>query len=88
MYTLRRISGNGVEMNFALGDSYTVVSKQSAPEEFEKNMNDFVDAYPGGEIYAFVWTVNGTDVYPLFKGQQAYVMTPGGCTLSNLTLRN
>jgi len=87
MYTLRRISEKGIEMNFSLGNSYTVVHKQSAPDEFEKDMSTFKNTYPDGEIYCFVWAVNGTDVYPLFKGQQAYIMTPGGSTLSNLTLR-
>lgn len=36
MFTLRKITQTGVEMNFNLGDSYTLVTKENSPEEFEK----------------------------------------------------
>ncbi len=87
MYTLRRITGKGVEMNFGLGGSYTIIHKDSACDEFERDLENFENTYPDSEIYCFVWSENGTP-YPLFKNQQAYIMTDSGKTLSNLTLKN
>lgn len=51
MFTLRKITQTGVEMNFNLGDSYTLVTKENSPEEFEKVLKE----HPFyGDIYAFV----------------------------------
>ena len=51
MFILRKISGSGVEMNFNLGDSYTLITKEHNEKEFnemaEKNkaMKDFVKTF-------------------------------------------
>lgn len=98
MYTLRRISSNGVEMNFALGKSYTVVHRLTAYEEFRQDFTVFykkphvADLDPNADedtkaVYAFVSTENGDNVYPLYSKQHAYIMTESGSTFSNLTLK-
>lgn len=39
MYTLRKVTPNGVESNMALGSSYNVVQAESSIEEFERTFN-------------------------------------------------
>lgn len=98
MYTLRRISGQGVEMNFALGNSYTVVNRFLSYESFAEDFKEFygkphvADLDPLADddtkgVYAFVGSENGINVYPLYTGQQAYIMTESGATFSNLTMK-
>lgn len=99
MYTLRRISGQGVEMNFALGKSYTVVDRNVSYEEFRRDFERFfnkphvADMDPTSDdntkrVYAFVGDEGGQHVYCLYTGQQAYIMTESGSTFSNLTLKD
>ena len=51
MFALRKITNDGLEMNFSLGDSYTLVTKDRSPKEFEDKMKDhpFYD-----KAYAFI----------------------------------
>jgi hypothetical protein len=99
MYTLRRISGQGVEMNFALGQSYTVVHRFTAYESFKRDFEKMferphvADLDPTADentksVYALVGTHGGEKVYPLYFGQQAYIMTESGSTFSNLTMKS
>lgn len=99
MYTLRRISSNGIEMNSALGKSYTVVNRFVSYEEFRQDfavvfgkphvadMDENADS-DTKSVYAFVGTENGDKIYPLYSKQQAYIMTESGATFSNLTLKD
>lgn len=98
MFTLRRISGQGVEMNFALGKTYTVVHRYLAYEAFAADFEKFygkphvADIDPTADedtkrVYAFIGSDGGENVYPLFEKQQAYIMTESGATFSNQTLR-
>lgn len=95
MYTLRRISGPGVEMNFALGQSYTVVHRFISYEDFQRSFQAFyqkphvADLDPTADwetlnVFAFVVSENGTSVHPLYKDQQSYIMTENGGTFSKL----
>ena len=61
MFTLRKITNDGLEMNFSLGDSYTLVTKDRSPKEFEDKMKD----HPSyDEAYAFICWKDG--VLPLY----------------------
>lgn len=40
MFALRKITGNGSELNFDLGDYYVLITKERSPEEFEDKMKD------------------------------------------------
>lgn len=98
MYTLRRISGEGVEMNFALGNQYTVVNRFISYEAFRDDFykfygkNHVADLDPAADdetknVYAFVSSDVNECVYPLYYKQSAYIMTDSGKTFSNLTLK-
>lgn len=82
MFTLRKITQTGVEMNFNLGDSYTLVTKENSPEEFEKGLKE----HPFYEdIYAFVSWNN--EILPLYKNQKNYIVSESGKTYDNLTYK-
>lgn len=97
-YTLRRISGQGVEMNFALGKSYTVVNRFLSYEEFQRDFERIFgkphvgDLDPTADddtksVYAFVSNHEGSDIYVLYMNQFAYIMNESGHTFSNLSNR-
>lgn len=48
MFTLRKITKTGVEMNFDLGNHYTLITKERSPEEGVKNY-PFYDKYFKGK---------------------------------------
>lgn len=85
-------------MNFALGQSYTVVHRETAHERFKEDFKRYFDsdivydstinAFIGSEgVYAFVGSEGGENIYPLYEGQKAYIMTETASTFSNLTLK-
>lgn len=83
MFILRKITKTGVEMNFDLGNHYTLITKERSPEEFEKGVKDhpFYD-----DIYAFVgWKEE--EILPLYKNQKNYIVFENGTTYSNLTYK-
>lgn len=82
MFALRKITKDGLEMNFSLGDSYTLVTKDRSLKEFEDKMKDhpFYD-----KAYAFICWKDG--VLPLYKEQQNYIVSGNGTTYSNLTYK-
>lgn len=85
MYTLRRVSSDGIEMNFNLGDSYTFVEKEKNPKEFKRMINEVLNGEISNTCYAFV-SYNGGQIHFLHKDQRNYIMTESGVTFSNLTL--
>lgn len=82
MFALRKITNDGLEMNFNLGDSYTLVTKDRSPKEFEDKMKDHPNY---DEAYAFIYWKDG--VLPLYRGQQNYIVSENGATYSNLTYK-
>lgn len=98
MYTLRRISSKGVQMNFALGKSYTLIDRFASYEDFQNHFKKFfdrghvADLDPSANddtkrVYCFVGNEDGSDEHALWMGQQAYIMTESGATFSNLTMK-
>lgn len=88
MFILRRISGAGVQMNFALGKSYTYVSKEVNPEEFSRDfklIHGEVNSADELRVYAFVSCESGEEIHSLYSNQQNYIMTDSGKTFSNIT---
>lgn len=92
MYTLRRISSEGVEMNYYLGKSYTVVDSEKAPERFKEDhiacfreLGATDEMAPENLTYAFVGNEDGSFVQPLYKNQRNYIVSESGKTISNLT---
>jgi len=89
MFILRKITGknlNGnIEMNFNLGNSYTVITEERNPEQFKEAVNKgaiLCDPI----IYGFV-TDEGGEVHQLSVQQQSYIMTETGKTFDNLTIK-
>lgn len=80
MFALRKITNDGLEMNYDLGDYYVLVTKARSPEEFEDKMKDhpFYD-----KAYAFIYWKDG--ILPLYKNQYNYIVSENGTTYSNLT---
>ena len=82
MFALRKISSNGGEINFDLGDYYSLITKERSPEEFEDKMKD----HPFyNEIYAFI--IYKDEMLPLYKNQKNYIVSENGTTYSNLTYK-
>lgn len=82
MFALRKISSEGIELNFDLGDQYSLVTKERSPEKFEEAIKDhpFI-----GDIYAFItWK---DEILPLYKNQKNYIVSENGTTYSNLTYK-
>lgn len=82
MFTLRKITGDGVEMNFFLGKSYTLILQERNPKEFEDTRQHL--KYDEGETYGFISGDDG-QILGLFPKQQNYVMV-GGKTVDNISL--
>ncbi len=83
MFTLRKISGSGVEMNFSLGNSYTIIMKNNHPEKF-KEAQDTGQVMVDDCIYGYV-SGEGAKIHQLSDKQHAYIMTENGNTFDCLT---
>lgn len=85
MYTLRRISSRGIEMNFNLGDSYTVIRKEDSPDHFELEYKAL--GLTDEKVFALVSKEGGDAIYPLYLNQGNYIVGPDGKTLDNIKPR-
>lgn len=74
MFTLRKITGDGVELNFFLGKSYTLITEDRNPKEFEEMRVKL--AYGLDEVYGFVSDHDG-QIQSLFPKQNNYIMIAG-----------
>lgn len=83
MFVLRKITGSGVELNIAMGDGYTLITKEANPVEF----NEMKDPTEDDCIYAYIVCGGGSQVLPLSNKQKAFVMTESGNTFANVTQR-
>lgn len=86
MFILRKITGDGVEMNFALGNSYVLTDHESSSKDFKKLIES--DEYYKSErenIYGFI-TEQSTDIHCLFKNQKNYIMYHGN-TVDNVSFK-
>jgi hypothetical protein len=89
MFILRKVTGDGHEINENLGDSYNITYKELHPKDFEgaeSIYKDFDDLFPG-ELYACITCFNGSKVIPLWKKQGNYIMTESGKTFANVSFK-
>jgi len=84
MYTLRTVFKENVQSNEHLGKHYTFVGKLESSEEFERT-RALLQFNDDSNIYAFVTSEGGKEVYPLRNGFYYFIMTDGGKTFDNLT---
>lgn len=96
MFTLRRYSGSGVQMNQMIGDGYTLIDRESNYDDFCKTFEaifqrkhvadlDETSDKDTKDCYAFV--CNGSFVQPLYKNQKNFIMTSGGKTFDNVSYK-
>lgn len=85
-YHLRKITKEGVESNYALGDQYVVVNRERNKKEFIKIVEAYFKDGVKEDIYCFVQNSFGT-IYGIEKTSQAYIVTSSGSTFSNLTFK-
>lgn len=84
MYTLRKITGEGVQMNFCLGKSYTVITEEKNPKQYEELFikgckSDEHDMPWDKETCFGAISAEGTTHY-LFRKQKNFIMTESGAT--------
>lgn len=75
---LRKITGTGVEMNFDIGDSYTLIHKEHNPDEFAKHTPTHEDT-----CFAYL-AYNGGQILELYNTQHNYVMYNNGATFAHI----
>jgi hypothetical protein len=86
MFVLRKITGDGVQMNFSLGESYTLILKENNPEDFKRaSLAVWTEENPEN-TYGFVSKPDGQFI-ALFKKQFNYIMTSDGNTFANVSLK-
>lgn len=77
-----------LQTNQIIGDSYNLIEKAFNPKEFET----LADIHFGKDqsdthrtsTYAFVVYKDGSSVRPLYKNQDAYIMTSDGKTFNHI----
>ena len=74
MFTLRKLNSKGVELNFILGDSYTLIHKERNPKEFERNNELFKF---NDNIYALVYGLDASNPHLISSDQDSYIMVNG-----------
>jgi len=96
MFTLRKISGNGIEMNAIIGDRYTMIYRDHNPEEFREEFKvlfgkdhvadlDTKSDSDTKECYAIV--CNPPFYKALYKNQKNFIMTDSGKTFANISYK-
>jgi hypothetical protein len=82
MYTLRRVTKDGIQMNFALGNFYSLIMKDSPhfKRESESIPIDNID-----DVTSLVQSSDPKELpFVIYKKHDNYIMTESGQTLSKL----
>lgn len=78
MFILRKFTeAESLEMNFWLGDTYSVIYKELNPIEFKK-LEDSGHTMNEEKCYAVISCHHGKTSYPLFANQRNYIHTSDG----------
>lgn len=87
MFILRRITSEGNESNQIIGESYNEIHSIYNEEEFKKT--EKLLCFPEKEeIYSYLSFKNGSEILPLYRKSNYYMMTENGATFKNLSLKN
>lgn len=84
MFTLRRISKAGLEINTCLGEEYVLVIKETHPVEFTDRVKMWKDHEIDG-VYGIVAFENGNKLMPLYETSTYYIMSSDGKTFDNIS---
>ena len=96
-FVLRKV-GSQAELNFLLGDSFTLVMEHSHPKEFAREFNHYHNCnvsetisedmrmmYPN--IIGFLFSNDGSGHHVISVNQDTYIMTTDGQLFSTLNKR-
>lgn len=87
MFVLREINYKGGDYNTIIGDTYSIVSKDIDPENFEKLREKYEEARGDTGVIGFVSCDrihSGCKIIPLFMKAKYFIMTSGGGTFETL----
>jgi len=86
MFILRRFTSEGFESNSVIGESYNPVYKETNLDEFNRTQ-ELMKFSEIDQIFCFMVYKNGSEILPLYKKSNYYMMTESGKTFANLTFR-
>lgn len=69
----------------SIGTSYNYIDKDRNPTEFNKTHEIYFKSTQPDTTYGFLIYDHGKAIRPLFRKQEAYIMTDEGKTFENLT---
>lgn len=84
MFVLRRILKDGVEINTCLGLDYVLVLKESSKDEFNRTIKLWSED-DTENVYGLVTFDEGSNIMPLYRGSNYYVMASDGKTFDNIS---
>lgn len=101
MYTLTEITGDGnVTHHKKLGERFSVIDRETSPNEFEKAYNamypaprdgserlNFKEADINKNTYSLIISEGGREIFELDKNNFYYIVTENGKTFKNLTFK-
>lgn len=84
MFILRRITEGSLQVNTSLGIEYVLVLREVNNEEFKTRTElwsekDLID------VYGIVAFNDGSNIMPLYKGSNYYIMESDGQTFDNIS---
>ena len=87
MFTLRRITSEGLESNQIIGDSYNLINQERNQKQYQETLEMHFQIKEDKDIYGFIVCKNGTKIMPLYRKNTYFVMISNGETFANVTLR-
>ena len=89
MFILRRITSESIEINTCLGLNYVLILKERNESEFEKTakLMKWDEAEMTSEMYGFISHSNGSEIIPLYKKSNYFIMASDGKTFANITFK-
>jgi hypothetical protein len=86
MFILRIIDSIKRETNLCLGNRYSYISKDLSAEEYTKTSIAFHNGEETqqSDIFAFVISEGGKEIYPLTNNKKHFIMTDTGKTFAHL----
>lgn len=95
MYTLTEIAEDNVTSHDYLGYGFSVVNKEVATDYFLKSYSawlgkvDEISTLDGlnENIFCFIVSEGGKEIFPLYKNRHYYIVTENGKTFKNLTFK-
>lgn len=86
MFVLRKITEEGKEMVFNLGDDYTLLTEEETPEIVQALLEEMKkETSHTDDVYGFIKIGDSGKKLPLWSRHQNYIMTESGQTFANIS---